>query len=161
MNGKWNFINQEGQLLSDQWYEEVDRFQNGFAKVKLHGEDYKLDTSGRLHSMNENKGYKTNKKMKKVVRLTESDLHKLIKESVKKVMNESTWYGDTKPFETIYNAANQIVEQLDYVNDDYEESGDDYSYGRMYNWAVRVRDDAEYYIRENSSNTPINGGEDW
>lgn len=63
----------------------VDDFKYGFAKVKLHGEDYKLDTSGRLHNMNENKRYKN---MKQVIRLTESDLHRLIKESVKRILRE-------------------------------------------------------------------------
>ena len=86
LDGKWNFINQEGQLLSDRWYDAAGGFYNGFANVKLDGKHYKLDTSGRLHNMNENKVYK---KMKKVVRLTESDLHRLIKESVKKVLKES------------------------------------------------------------------------
>jgi hypothetical protein len=101
-------------------------------------------------------------KKKQLIRLTESDLHNIIKKSVKNVLNESCWYGDTKPFETIYNAANQILSNLEYVNnEDYEECGDDYSYGRMYEWAKKVRDDAEYYIQENSFNTPINGGEDW
>lgn len=96
------------------------------------------------------------------IRITENELKQIVAESVKKILKEDTWYGDTKPFEIIYNAADQIVQKLNYVNDnDYDEAGDDYSYRRMYDWAVKVRDDAEYFIRENSSNTSINGGEDW
>ena len=85
LNRKWNFINQEGQLLSNQWYDWVRDFREGFAMVKLNGEDYKLDTSGRLHNMNENKGYKN---IKQRIRLTESDLHKVIKESVRQIIYE-------------------------------------------------------------------------
>jgi hypothetical protein len=96
------------------------------------------------------------------IKLTESKLKQIVAESVKKVLKEDVWYGDTKPFETIYNAADQIVQELKYVNDDnYEEAGDDYSYGRMYEWALKVRDDADYYISNHSSNASINGGEDW
>jgi len=108
----------------------------------------------------ENKQY-TNMN-KKLIRLTESDLHRVIKESVYKILNESCWYGDTKPFETIYRAAQEIVDKLEYVNDnEYEEWGDDYRYSSMYDWAKRVANDAEYYIRNHSSNVSINGGEDW
>ena len=37
---------------------------------------------------NENKEYKTNRKMKQTIRLNETDLHRLIKESVKQVLSE-------------------------------------------------------------------------
>ena len=112
---------------------------------------------------NENKEYKTNKNMSKnKIRITENELKQIVAESVKRVLKEGAWYGDTKPFQIIYNAADQIVQKLEYVNDDtYEEVGDDYSYGRMYDWAVKVRDDAEYYIRNHSSNVSINDGENW
>ena len=109
------------------------------------------------------KGNKTNKNMKKnKIRITENELKQIVTESIEKILNEGTWYGDIKPFEKIYNAANQIIHNLEYINNDnYEEVGDDYSYDSMYNWAIKVRDDAEYYIRNNSSNTSINGGEEW
>ena len=37
---------------------------------------------------NENKEYKTNRKMKQTIRLNETDLHRLIKESVKQVLSK-------------------------------------------------------------------------
>ena len=100
---------------------------------------------------------------KQVIRLTEGDLHRIIKESVNKVLTESCWYGDTKPFETIYQMADKIVNSLEarVTDENYEEWGDDFSYGRMYEWAKRVKDDAEEYIHCNSQFTSINGGEDW
>ena len=40
--------------------------------------------------VSENKQYKSNTKMnKKIIRLTESDLHKIVKESVKRILRES------------------------------------------------------------------------
>ena len=58
LNVKWNFINQEGRLLSDQWFDGAYDFSEGFAWVKLNGNEYKLDTSGNLslfESKNKNK----------------------------------------------------------------------------------------------------------
>ena len=37
LNGRCNFINTEGQILSNQWFEYVRDFKEGFAKVKLNG----------------------------------------------------------------------------------------------------------------------------
>lgn len=88
LDGKYNLINQKGQLISDQWYDVLGDFNEGFAVVKLNGKYYKLDKNGRLHNMNENKGYKN---MKQRIRLTESDLHRMIKESVKQVLSELDW----------------------------------------------------------------------
>ena len=121
LNEKYNFINQEGQLLSDQWYDWAGWFQDGFVRVRLNGKYYKLDTSGRLHNMNENKGYKTSKKMKKVVRLTESDLHRLIKESVKRILREgkedeinASWDAYENTFDTYIDGT--IPTELDKDN---------------------------------------------
>ena len=124
---------------------------------------YRLTPNNQIEIITENKEYKTNKNMgNHKIRITENELKQIVAESVKRVLKEGTWYGDAKPFQIIYNAADQIVQKLEYVNDDtYEEVGDDYSYGRMYDWAVKVRDDAEYYIRNHSSNASINGGENW
>ena len=98
-DGKWNYINQEGQSISNRWFDEAYSFRNGFAKVGYDGNFYYLDTSGRLHNnINENKEYKISKNMlknknmkKKLIRLTEGDLHRIIKESVNKVIKESNF----------------------------------------------------------------------
>lgn len=72
--------------------------------------------------------------MKRRIRLTESDLHKIIKVTVNNVLTESYWYGDTQPFETIYQMADKIVTSLENtVNDkDYEEIGGEFPYSEMY-----------------------------
>ncbi|MBR5323773.1 MAG: hypothetical protein IKV14_03005 [Muribaculaceae bacterium] len=41
-----------------------------------------------IQKLNENNEYKTNRKMKQVIRLNESDLHRMIKESVRTVLRE-------------------------------------------------------------------------
>lgn len=99
------------------------------------------------------------------IRLTENQLHKIIKNSVNNILKESTLYCDTKPFKQIMDAANKIVEKYDYVNDKNFEPDDDYD-GRdlsydVYEWAKKTYDEAEEWLRYNSDNCSINGGEDW
>lgn len=48
LNGKWNFINKEGQLVSKQWFDNERDFIDGFAAVKLNGKWGKIDTEGNL-----------------------------------------------------------------------------------------------------------------
>ena len=50
LNGKWNFINIEGQFLSTQWFDDTWNFRDGFAKVKLNGKYNFIDTEGHLLS---------------------------------------------------------------------------------------------------------------
>ena len=83
LNGKWNYINTNGELISDQWFDVVYDFNNGFADVKLNNKYYKIDTKGELYNLNENKIYK----MKKTIRITESDLYQIIKESVNRILS--------------------------------------------------------------------------
>ena len=77
----------------------------------------------------------------------------------------STIYGSVEPFEKILSAANEIMQAYEYASADDYEPWDDCD-GRdlapeLYRWAKKIVDDAEYYIRINSENTPVNGGENW
>ena len=56
--------------------------------------------------------------MRRKVRLTEGDLHRIIKESVRNVLTESDWntYGGKQPYNT-------------YSDDDFSSSGDQYGFG--------------------------------
>lgn len=102
--------------------------------------------------------------MKRIIRLTESDFHRLIKESVKRILKESVWYGDTKPLENIIKMADEIINNYEYVNEpDYENRSDDgYDmHAQLYEWAKKVRNEAEEWIGINSSNASMNGGENW
>ena len=103
--------------------------------------------------------------MKRTIRLSERDLHRVVNESVKRILGESCWYGDTKPFEQIIDAANKIMQNFEHVNAEDYEPWDDCDGAdldpQIYQWAKKVADDAEYYMRSNSSHTSINGGEDW
>lgn len=101
--------------------------------------------------------------MKNKIRLTESDLRRIVKESVNRILNEEyVWWGDTKPLETIMMAASQITRKFenDY-SEDYEFDDDERAKLDLYRWAKQVEDKAEEFIRYNADNVPINGGEDW
>lgn len=50
LNGKWNFINTDGQLLSTQWFDNTDHFRMGFARVKLSRKYNFINTEGQLLS---------------------------------------------------------------------------------------------------------------
>ena len=50
LNGKWNFINQKGKLLSDQWLDNVGNFKEGFGWVKLNNKFNFINQEGRFLS---------------------------------------------------------------------------------------------------------------
>ena len=43
---KYNFIDTNGKLISDTWFDWVDEFYNGYADVKLDGKFFKIDKNG-------------------------------------------------------------------------------------------------------------------
>ena len=88
LNDKWNFINQKGELISNQWFDYASGFREGFAKVQLNGKRYKLGKDGKLYGLNESKTYNVRNPKKQVIRLTECDLHRIIKESINKIINK-------------------------------------------------------------------------
>lgn len=95
---------------------------------------------------------------KKVIRLTESYLKNIIAESVKQVLNEGCWYGNTKPFESIIIACNEIKDKFEYVNDEnYEDDSDDHSNieYNIYQWADKISQEAEGWLGCNATNRPI------
>lgn len=51
LNGKYNLINTEGKLVSNQWFDDARYFHEGFAWVKLNDTEYKLDKEGNLHDV--------------------------------------------------------------------------------------------------------------
>ena len=50
LNDKYNLINREGQLLSNQWFDFADGFWDGFARVKLNDKYNLINREGRLLS---------------------------------------------------------------------------------------------------------------
>ena len=96
-------------------YSNIELSSDGLPrKGSLHGADF----------VPENKEYKTNIMTKNKIRLTESQLHGLIKESVKKVLNEYE-IGDTIPQElgNVYDAidsARQALSNLQWKTMNYE-----------------------------------------
>ena len=49
-NGKYNFINTSGKLLSEQWYDDARNFSEGFAVVVLNGKWNHIYTEGKTLS---------------------------------------------------------------------------------------------------------------
>ena len=59
-------------------------------------------------NLNENKVYKTNRKMKQTIRLNETDLHRMIKESVRQVLNENDYTQDEKDYLMGFKKAEEL-----------------------------------------------------
>ena len=129
----WNFINTKGQLVfPNQWFDYVDHFSGGFVVVRLNGIWHILDTEGNLYDKNKNfirnlmierrfyksslienynNEYKINNNMKKqLIRLTEGDLHNIIKESVKRILSENGDYDRmmTDPLYALQNNTDDL-----------------------------------------------------
>ena len=50
LNGKCNFISTEGRILSNQWFDNMRIFSEGFAGVRLNGKWNFINTEGQLLS---------------------------------------------------------------------------------------------------------------
>ena len=50
LNNKWNFIDRNGNILSDKWFEDCDDFQEGFARVILNHKWNFIDHEGKYLS---------------------------------------------------------------------------------------------------------------
>ena len=50
LNGKCNFINGEGRLVSPTWFDDCEYFENGYARVELNGKWNFINGEGRLVS---------------------------------------------------------------------------------------------------------------
>lgn len=95
-------------------------------------------------------------------KITESQLRKIVSESVTQIIKENVLYCDVKPFQDIYHAAKQIMDKFSYIMDDnYEPSGDEYLVLQAYQWAKRVCEEADEWIQYNADNASVNGGENW
>jgi hypothetical protein len=99
----WNFINTNGKILRDDLrFNYANNFYKGCASVNINNKPYKIDTNGIIYDregnrvdlpVQESKKYNNNtnniNNMKRnVIRLTENDLRRIIKESVNKVLNQ-------------------------------------------------------------------------
>ena len=85
VDDKRNFINTNGELLSNTWFNWCEYFVDGLANVELDEQNYTIDTKGQLYNeygdpvnspLQENRRYRGNKKQ--VIRITESQLHNAI-----------------------------------------------------------------------------------
>ena len=50
LNDKWNFIDVNGKLISEPWFDYISYFENGIANVKLNNKYNFIDIYGKLVS---------------------------------------------------------------------------------------------------------------
>lgn len=126
LNNKYNYINKEGKLLSNLWFDNATWFYEGIAIVVLNGKHYKLNQKGELINDNINET-KTTKYMKQKKTITESQLKKMIVESVKSILKEGDfnnfqadcrfWLEQLKKYGSVtitFDNPEMIQERLDY-----------------------------------------------
>ena len=80
LKGRYNFLTMEGKILFNVWFDFCYDFENGFTRAKLSGEWYKISKNGvviKEDSIGEGK------RNRKPTLITKSDLHRIIKESVR------------------------------------------------------------------------------
>ena len=106
-----------------------------------------------------------NKNRKNVVRLTESKLRNMIKESVKQVLRESnySWDGDTTPFENIIDECDKIYDMFKDIYDsdpnDYDPEADSTICFDILDWVKNVRHKAEYFAHNNRKYRSVGNGD--
>ena len=92
-------INKEVQSI---W--QNNGFKDPLAGTPKHAKVFKLNPNQSIQTITENKQYNKNRNMKRTIKLRESDLRRMIAESVKGVINELDW-------KTYANAARKRAEQ--------------------------------------------------
>lgn len=86
LNHKWNFLTTDGKILSDVWFDECSDFHDdGFAIAQLNGKRYNLDRNGTINEY----GIWEGKRNRKPTLITKSDLHKIVKESVRLILKNA------------------------------------------------------------------------
>ena len=50
LNNKWNFVDTNGKLISNTWFDRVDIFYDGYARVNLYGKYNLIDKNGKCIS---------------------------------------------------------------------------------------------------------------
>ena len=80
LNGKWNYINTEGQLLSKQWFDAAGNFNKGFVVVRLNGKRYNLDKEGNLTLA------ESRRPLSPII--TESIIEKIKSECIRRILSE-------------------------------------------------------------------------
>ena len=50
LNNKWNFVDTNGKLISNTWFDRVDIFYDGYARVNLYGKCNLIDKNGKCIS---------------------------------------------------------------------------------------------------------------
>ena len=55
LNNKWNYINTDGKIISNQWFDEVGYFIDGLARVKLIDKWSFINKKGEIFKLNNKK----------------------------------------------------------------------------------------------------------
>lgn len=83
LDDKYNFINTNGELLSKQWFDDAMDYGKDLISVTIDGRQLKMNRKGKIFRITENKQFKAHKKS---LKLSETVLENIIKESITKVL---------------------------------------------------------------------------
>ena len=83
--------------------------------------------------------------MKQRIRLTESDIHKVVKSSIREVLNES--YNNSQTVGKINDLRQNLLGFIEYLEDRYDTIGlDDDFLDRVYNSANKLEKDMHAFL---------------
>ena len=82
LNGKYNFIDKNGKLLSNTWFDNASNFSEGFARVELNGKYNFIDKNGNLYD-----GKPSIQENRSPIKITESDIRMMVSEAVERLLN--------------------------------------------------------------------------
>lgn len=109
----------------------------------------------------ENCNKNMNRNRENVVRLTESKLRNMIRESIKTILNASYyWGGDTGPLERIISACDKIFDNFKGLmqDDAYDHEGGMGAFD-LFEWVQKVRSEAEKFYNCNTNHFPVGYGD--
>ena len=97
-------------------------------------------------------------KKKQVIRLNESQLRRIVKESVKRLLNETnngyvvphTWYGNYSIIENIADEARKLIKNLEHNYWEEFDKPDEYpTVVEIHKWAYKILEDCERFRNQN------------
>ena len=80
LNGKYNFIDKNGKLLSNTWFDNASNFSEGFARVELNGKYNFIDKNGNLYD-----GKPSIQENRSPIKITETDIRMMVNEAINRL----------------------------------------------------------------------------
>ena len=129
LNDKYNLINKDGKLISNQWFDSVMYIEHKYWCVRIGNKYYDFVYNDGLYDLDGNKinNIIGENKMRQRVRLTESSLRRMIKESIRQVLNEGPIPNQVNHSTQMQGAVNNGT-QNEWANDYLAEKNTYYGY---------------------------------